>query len=144
MKVRENTGAEQCLTFADGRSIMLGAGEVSRELTEAEMADPYFSKALHARRLVAYREPQPPPAVKEKKSEPEPVKKLEPEQEKEALGEAVEKKELEELKKRVAELKPEEEEEKTPEPEGKSEVVEKEEEKPRRSFSGRKSTKKNN
>ena len=69
MKVRENTGAEQCLTFVDGHSIMLGAGEVSRELTEAEISDPYFAKAKHARRVVQYREPNPPEAVA-KKEEP--------------------------------------------------------------------------
>jgi hypothetical protein len=72
MKVRENTGADLCLTFVDGHSIMLGAGEVSRELTDEEISDPYFAKALHARRVAQYIEPAPLEVAAKPEPEPEP------------------------------------------------------------------------
>jgi len=84
MKVRNNTNGDLPLTFVDGHTIHLSRGEISRELEEAEMIDPFFAKALHNRRVVQYTEPvkqeEPKPAP-EPEPEPEPIAVPEPEEE---------------------------------------------------------------
>lgn len=69
MKVRNNTNGDYSIVFADGHSISLSRGEVSRELKEEEICDPFFSKDLKQKRVVVFtsREPitvlAPPPKV---------------------------------------------------------------------------------
>jgi len=56
MKVRNNTPGDLTLAFLDGHTLHFSSGEISRELTEGEVSDAHFAKALKKRRLVPFRD----------------------------------------------------------------------------------------
>jgi len=55
MKVRNNTNSDFELAFSNGTSIRLSRGETTRELTEKEITDVLFAKALKKRSVVPFK-----------------------------------------------------------------------------------------